>query len=140
MAKDVLRCAAEVVGGVLDHLLAGLADRLADLLRDLLGDLVGPLHADGEGRPTELHPLEKGDFAPGGEGFGGSSDRGLDLGGRGGVDRAEELVRRRAPDLDLLAVSGNPLAPDEGVLSNRYRHVAPFSVVKGIFARPSPGH
>ena len=56
------------------------------------------------------------------------------------VDRAEKLVRRRAPDLDLLAVAGNPLAPDVGVLSNRYRHVAPFSVVKGSFARPSPGH
>jgi hypothetical protein len=109
MAKDVLRCAAEVVGGVLDHLLAGLADRLADLLRDHLGDLVGPLHADSERHPAELDSLEEGNFAPGGEGFGRSSYRGLDLRGRRGGDRAEELVRRRAPDLDLLAVAGNPL-------------------------------
>jgi hypothetical protein len=46
VAHDVLGRAPEVVGRVLDHLLARLADRLAGLAGDHAGDLLRPLHTD----------------------------------------------------------------------------------------------
>ena len=60
MAKDVLGGAPEVVGRVLDHLLARLADRLPDLARDHLRELLGALGADLERPPAQLDALEHG--------------------------------------------------------------------------------
>ena len=56
VAQHVLGGAAEVVGRVLHHLLARLADRLADLAGDHLRDLLGPIHADRERVAAESRP------------------------------------------------------------------------------------
>src|SRR6185503_3529299 len=54
----VLGRAPEVIGGVLDHLLARLADRLAGLAGDHPRDLLGAIHADVVGPAADLDPLE----------------------------------------------------------------------------------
>jgi hypothetical protein len=124
--EDVLGRPPEVVGRVLDHLLAGLADGLPDLAGDHLGDLVRALHADRERGAAELDALQQRDLAPRLEGVGCRLHRGVDLVGGGCGDRSEQLARPRAPDLDLLAVAGNPLAADVRVLSCRNRHGLSF--------------
>ena len=79
VAQHVLGGAPEVVGRVLDHLLARLADRLAGLAGDHARDLLGALHADVVGAPADLDPLEHARPAPRLEGRGGGSDRLVDL-------------------------------------------------------------
>jgi hypothetical protein len=127
VSEHVLGGTAEVVGGVLHHLLARLPDGLADLPRDHLGDLVRALHAQGERRTAELDALEERDLAPGRERLGGGRHRRVDLRRRRGRNRSQRLARRRAGDLDLLAVAGDPLPADIRVLPGRNRHLAPPS-------------
>ena len=79
VAEDVLGRAPEVVGGVLDHLLARLADRLAGLARDHARDLLGAIHADVVGAPADLDALEHARAAPRLEGRGGGRDGLVDL-------------------------------------------------------------
>ena len=125
-----------MVGRVLHHLLARLADRLADLARDHLRDLVGALHADRKSGTAEVDALQQRDLAPRAERLRGSLHGGVDLGRRRSRDRSEQLARSRAPDLDLLPVPGNPFAADVGVLTGRYRHFLSFRTVENSLACP----
>ena len=113
VAQDVLGRAPEVVGGVLDHLLARLADRLAGLAGDHAGDLLRPVHADVVGPPADLDSLEHARPAPRLEGRGGRGDGLIHLVGSRSAHCAEALARGRAAHLDLLASAGHPLAADE---------------------------
>ena len=125
VAQSVLGGAPEVVGGVLDHLLARLADRLAGLARDHPRDLLGAIHADLVGVPADLDALEHARAAPRIEGRRGRGHGLIHLGGGRRAHRAEHLARRRAAHLDQLAVAGKPLAVDERTaLGQHLGHVA----------------
>src|SRR5262249_14328694 len=115
VTQHILRCPPEVLARVLDHLLAGLADRLAHLERYLAGDGLVALLAQVVGLVQQVDAVEKRRLLPGRKGVLSRSHRLVNLPSRAAADRPDDLARVRATDLDHSVASVSPLTVNQGL-------------------------